>query len=108
MSKARQCRSAQEWASLVAEYEGGCEDEPSFCRRRGLSRHTFRKYRYGKRRQRDRAPSGRGGFREVTVTPQAGAGQITVCGTGGLRIEVPVSVGMAVVAELVRALTHGR
>lgn len=108
MSQERQHRSVQEWASLVAEYRGGLEDEATFCERRGLSRHTFRKHRYGKRAKRDREASREGEFAEVRITPRAVAGHVTVCGVDGMRIEIPLAAGMLAVAELVRALGHGR
>ena len=107
MSRERQHRSVQEWASLVAEYRGGDEDEATFCERRGLSRHTFRKHRYGKRAKRDRETSRKGGFAEVTITPRA-VGHVTVYGVDGMRIEIPLAAGMLAVAELVKALGGGR
>ena len=108
MSRERQRRSAQEWASLVAEYRGGDEDEATFCERRGLSRHTFRKHRYGQRAKRNREASRKGGFAEVMIAPRPVVGHVTVYGVDGMRIEVPLTVGMVAVAELVKALGHER
>jgi hypothetical protein len=108
MSRGRRHRSAEEWALLVAEYRAGCEDDAEFCQRHKLSLHTFRKHKYGKRAKRDQAADNPSGFVEVAVSARESERHITVHGLEGVRIEVPVSVGVQVVAELARALHHGR
>lgn len=108
MSRPRKHRSAEEWARLIAEYRAGSEGDAEFCKRRFLSLHTFRKYKYGQRGRRDLARSGGTAFTEVRVTPPDGGSHITVCGLDGVRVEVPVSLGINAVAELAKALGHGR
>lgn len=108
MSPRRKRRSSDEWARLVAEYRAGSEDDAAFCERRGLSRHTFRRYKYGGRRRRSLAASNGGGFTEVTVASRDISGPITVYGVDGVRIELPVSVGIEAVVQLAKALGHGR
>ena len=106
MSTERLRRDAQAWSALLAEYRAGSESDTEFCARHGLSRHTFRKHKY--RKAAGRSPAAGGGFREVKLAPPSGGGHIIVHSAGGVRIEVPVSVGMDAVARLVGALPHGR
>ena len=108
MSRPRQRRSIEEWALLIAEYRAGSESDAEFCERHGLSRHTFRRYKYGRCTRRGLGASNGSGFTEVTVSPRDPGVHVTVYGVDGMRIEVPVSAGMVAVAELVKALGHGR
>ena len=108
MSPGRQRRSAQEWSSLIAECRAGGESDAEFCTRHGLSRHTFRKHKYRYVAGRDLVASRGSGFTELKVTPPAASGHIIVHSADGVRIEVPVSVGIDAVARLARALHDGR
>lgn len=108
MSERRQRRSAEEWALLVAEYRAGSEDDATFCERRGLSRHTFRRYKYGGRRRRSIVASQHAAFAEVRITSPAAAGHITVHGVDGVRIELPIAVGIDAVLQLAKGLQRGR
>ena len=42
-------RSAAEWSELISEFRTCGETERQFCQRRGLSFHTFRKWKYRQR-----------------------------------------------------------
>lgn len=92
----------------MGEYRTGSEGDAEFCKRRRLSLHTFRKYKYGQRGRRELVRGGGTAFTEVKIAPPDGDGHISVYGQGGVRVEVPVSVGIDAVAELAKALSHGR
>lgn len=56
-------RSGSEWAELAAEYRASGWSQEVFCRRRGISLHSFRDWLY--RRSRQRRPSSA----ERSITP---------------------------------------
>ncbi len=105
-------RSNTEWALIIAEYRAGSEDDAAFCQQRGLNLATFRKHRYGRTRpgREQKSP-----FKAVTISRVASQEAsvpvracITVHGLDGIKVELPEYVGMDAVAQLAKALTHGR
>lgn len=63
---------------------------------------TFRKHKYANGKPLTRSP--RAAFSEVRVA--SAPGTITVRTGAGVVIEVPVSAGMGVIVQLVKALQH--
>ena len=105
-------RSTAEWATIIAEYRVGSEDDATFCQQRGLNLATFRKHKYGRTRP-GRARESQ--FKAVMISRIASQEAcitvpacITVHGLDGVKVELPESVGMDAVAQLAKALTHGR
>lgn len=100
-------RSAAQWATIIAEYRAGSEDDATFCQQRSLNLATFRKHKYrraGRELYGQKSP-----FKAVTISRVVPPGVcITVHGLAGVKVELPATIGMDAVAQLARALTHGR
>lgn len=94
---------------IINEYRAGSENDATFCQQRGLTLATFRKHKYRQTRP------GRGQkspFKAVTISSQERGIKVPACitvhGIDGVKVELPESVGMDAVAQLARALSHGR
>ena len=90
---------------LIAEFRGGTETETEFCRRHDLGFRTFRRHKYALSST-TRRPQTVSGFKEVAVV--APTQLITVYGSAGIRVELPMTVDVEVVAALAKALGDGR
>jgi hypothetical protein len=95
-------RSAEQWSAIIADYQAGTESDTEYCQRLKLNFHTFRKRKY--------AHTGKSvpAFHEVKVASDSTSHVITVHACDGVRIEMPISMDMNAVAQLVRALQHER
>lgn len=105
-------RSAAEWAQIVAEFDPAIETEQAFCERRGLLWVTFHKWSRVTRGlckprvSRRRSTPAR--FVQVSIpTPQRIRELLTVH-AGEVRIECPASLGIELIAQLVKAVRHER
>ena len=100
-------RSAAEWVMIIDEYRAGSENDATFCQQRGLNLATFRKHKYG--RTRVGRVQHKSQFRAVTISGVAPiVACITVSGPDGVKVELPPTVSMDSVAQLAKALSHGR
>ena len=94
---------------IINEYRAGSENDATFCQQRGLNLATFRKHKYRQTRpgREQKSP-----FKAVTISSQERGikvpAYITVHGINGVKVELPEAVGMDAVAQLARALSHGR
>ncbi len=106
-------RSAAEWANIIAGYRAGSADDVTFCRQRGLKLATFRKHKYrltSSERVQHKSP-----FKVVTisrVSPQEACVTVPACitvhGFDGVKVELPPTIDIDAVAQLAKALSHGR
>ena len=90
---------------MVAEFETSGLSRTEFCRNRGLSVHTFDRYRYGLRQAKKEAG---GGWVAVEVcgpsqTAASGSG-LAVALAGGRRIEVARGFDRPTLQQLLAAL----
>ena len=101
MSSRNPRRSATQWAAIIAEYQAGAEDEAAFCQRHQLNRLTFRKHKYANNKT-PRQTVKPSGFKEVRlpITPR----ECITVHAHGVRVDVPVSMDMIAVAQLVKTL----
>ena len=100
-------RSAAEWGLIMTEYRAGSEDDTTFCQQRGLNLATFRKHKYGRTRR--SCMQQKSQFKTVTISRIAPPSScITVHGLDGVKVELPSTIDMDSVAQLAKALSHGR
>ena len=102
-------RSLDQWRDLITEYRTSNESDVAFCEQRNLNFHTFRKHKYTLSKTVAPTPA----FAEVAVKAAASdpglpLGLITVHAPGDVRVELPPSMALTAVAQLVHALQHER
>ncbi|MGI9303384.1 MAG: IS66 family insertion sequence element accessory protein TnpA [Gammaproteobacteria bacterium] len=103
-------KSAARWAELVGEFQQGDETEREFCQRHGFLLSTFRKWRYRYNRTAPTAAPGRqrSAFVKVTRSATTGSAPIVVRIGNAITLECPATLDMESIAQLARAVHHGR
>lgn len=110
MARKHKRYTAQQWANLINEQQASGVPVDVFCVRKGVGTSTFTKWR--RRLLDDADPSshrpvdkGRG---FVEAVPPSNA-VVSLVLAGGVRLELPVTLGPETIAEYACAIaTHGR
>ena len=112
MGTARRARrTADQWATLVEEFEHSSLNEIQFCDERDLGLSSFRKWRYRIRAKTAKPVRGgqRSGFAPVSVCESDISTQVSVNIDLGSEVKIHcASLSIESIAQLALAVRHGR